>query len=233
MLIADSIGKRYGGRWVIRSATLRALRGQFRALVGRNGAGKSTLLKIAAGVLAADNGTVHFDGAHLQDPHLSRLARAGLFYLPDFDLLSNSLSVQAHLRAAAHTGRKGDTAKIVDMLRLEPLLRRRPYALSSGERRRAELAVAVLRRPRCLLADEPLRSIAPLDADLLLSVFRRLAADGCAVVVTGHEVPALFDAVDHVSWCTDGTTYELGPPSLAATHERFRSMYLGRPVPGA
>jgi lipopolysaccharide export system ATP-binding protein len=107
------------------------------------------------------------------------------------------------------------------------LLDRRPPTLSGGERRRAELAAALVRRPTCLVADEPFRGIAPLDAELLTAAYRALAVDGCAVVVTGHEAPTLFDAADRVVWCTDGTTYELGSPEAARRSERFCSEYLG------
>ena len=58
-------------------------------------------------------------------------------------------------------------------------------------------------------------------------VFRDLASDGAAVVITGHEVPSLLDVAHHVSWCTSGTTYELGPPAEATRHEAFRREYLG------
>lgn len=227
MLVADSIGKRYGDRWVIRAATLRALPGQVRALVGRNGIGKSTLLKIAAGVLAPDYGTVHFAGNCVVHPSLPRMARAGLFYLPDHDLLSEGLSVEDHLRSAAHGRRREDIGRVVTELRLDAVRHSRPWQLSGGERRRTEFAVAMLRHPRCLLADEPLRGIAPLDTELLLSVMRRMAGNGCAVVVSGHEIAALIGAADHLTWCTDGTTYELGSPGAAVAHVRFRQMYLG------
>ena len=104
---------------------------------------------------------------------------------------------------------------------------RLPPSLSGGELRRAELAAAVVRRPRCLLADEPFRGVAPRDAEALVGVLRRLARDGCAVVATGHEVPTLFDAADHVTWCTGGMTYDLGPPDAARAHHEFRRGYLG------
>ncbi|MHB1224278.1 MAG: ATP-binding cassette domain-containing protein [Gemmatimonadaceae bacterium] len=103
----------------------------------------------------------------------------------------------------------------------------RPRALSGGELRRAGFAAALVRRPTCLLADEPLRGVAPRDAGLLMAVLRRLADDGCAVVLTGHDVPALMDAADHVTWCTGGMTYELGSPAVARTHDAFRREYLG------
>lgn len=227
MLTADSIGKRYGTRWVLRAATLRAVPGEVRALIGRNGAGKSTLFRIAAGLLRADYGIVRCDDTVFLHPRLPMLARRGLFVLPDHDLLSNSLTVGAHLELAAATfGHLVDRA-MVHMLALRDHLGKRPWQLSGGELRRAEVAVAVARRPRYFLADEPLRGIAPIDAERLLRVFGSMAADGCAVVVTGHEVRTLLGAVDHVTWCTDGTTYELGPPAAASANERFQRQYLG------
>ncbi|HSA56368.1 MAG TPA: ATP-binding cassette domain-containing protein [Gemmatimonadaceae bacterium] len=227
MLTADSIGKRYGTRWVLRAATLRAVPGQVRALVGRNGAGKSTLLRIAAGLRRADYGIVRCDDTTLLHPRLPALARRGLFMLPDHDLLSNALTVGAHLALAAGTfGREADEA-MLDTLGLRDHLGKRPWQLSGGECRRAEVAVALMRRPRYLLADEPLRGIAPIDAELLLRVFSRMADGGCAVVVTGHELGTLLAAVDHVTWCTDGTTYELGPPATAVNDSRFQRHFLG------
>jgi ABC-type lipopolysaccharide export system ATPase subunit len=110
---------------------------------------------------------------------------------------------------------------------VEHLLGRCPRSFSAGELRRAELAVAIARAPAVLIADEPYRGFAPADHDVLTSIFRKLAAGGCAVVVTGHEVSALLDVADHIAWCTDGTTYELGRPSAACEHERFRQCYLG------
>jgi ABC-type lipopolysaccharide export system ATPase subunit len=104
---------------------------------------------------------------------------------------------------------------------------RRPHQLSGGERRRAEVAAVFVRKPRCLLADEPYRGVAPNDAEDLTKAFSALASSGVAIVVTGHEVPTLLDAADHVTWCTSGTTYELGPPATAIHNEAFRRGYLG------
>lgn len=227
LLVADCVGKRYGQRWVLHSASLRATAGELRALLGRNGAGKSTLLKIAAGMLEPDSGVVRQNGRAIERARLVDLARARLCYVPDHDLLSSAFSIREHLEfaAAEHTG--ATVATVAEQLRIDHRLGARPHELSSGERRRAEVAFAVLRRPTCLLADEPLRNLAPIDAEALLTVFRALAAGGCAVVITGHEVPALLAHAHHVTWCTAGTTYELGPPFMARTEERFVRDYLG------
>jgi lipopolysaccharide export system ATP-binding protein len=227
VLVADCVAKRFNDRWVLHSASLRATRGELRALLGRNGTGKSTLLKIAAGIVRPDSGTVRFQGAVRERPTLPVLAREGLCFVPDHELLSNAFSLREQLDFARHPNDVGGIERVAERLNLGHLLASRPFELSSGERRRAEIAFALLRQPVCMLADEPLRNVSPIDAEGLLQVFREIAHDGCAVVITGHEVPALLAAVDHITWCTAGTTYEMGPPFMARTDERFMRDYLG------
>ena len=232
VLVADCIARRFGGRAVLTAATLRAESGMVTALLGRNGEGKSTLLRIAAGIIAADAGAVHFRGTVYERPRLSLLARRGLYLLADRDMLSTSFTIDDQLRLIARRFRAGEreaavVAEAAETAGVAHRLEARPFQLSGGEYRRAELAMAFARRPVCLLADEPFRGIAPRDAEALVGLFRAIAAVGCAVCVTGHEVWTLFDAADRVTWCTNGTTYELGPPDLARTEPRFRAGYLG------
>jgi lipopolysaccharide export system ATP-binding protein len=227
ILVADSVGKSYGDRRVLTSASLRAVSGELRVLFGCNGIGKSTLLKIAAGWIAPDTGAVHFAGHVYLAPRLQHLASAGLFYLPDQDLLSNAFTVRSQLEMIREQFDGGDVFQAASQLGVAAQLDKRPFELSGGELRRAELAAVLVRRPTCLLADEPYRGIAPKDAEELTRTFTEFAADGMAVVITGHEVHTLLDAADHVSWCTSGTTYELGPPAVAVQRPAFRQEYLG------
>ena len=226
LLVAESIGKRFGGHAVLTAATLRVEPGVITVLVGRNGVGKSTLLKITAGWMRPDYGAVHFRGRCHLPARLHRLAEEGLFYLPDRELLSPGLSVREHLECVARRWGGRELEKVVRITGLAEALAERPRILSEGERRRAELAVALLRRPACLLADEPYRGLAPYDAETLCACFRELAEAGCGLVISGHEVPALWSVADRVVWCTDGTTYELGSPTAAANDWRFRQGYL-------
>ena len=225
VLIADCVSKSFGARRVLSAASLRAHPGQVRVLFGRNGIGKSTLLKIAAGVIVADSGTVHVNGRALLRPSLPQLAKAGVFYLPDHDLLSPAFTLGEQLRFFEQRFGALSAREAARLARVEEHLAQRPRALSGGELRRAELALALARQPCCLLADEPLRGIAPIDHDILSNIFREMAAAGCAVVVTGHEVQSLLAVADHITWCTSGTTYELGSPGEALTHEAFRLEY--------
>ena len=226
VLVAECIGKRFGSRAVLTAATLRAERGCVTALVGRNGIGKSTLVKIAAGWIRPDHGTVQFQGRVYEHAKLHRLADAGLFYLPDRALLSPGFSVREHLDSVTRRWGRADLPEVIRLTGLAAHLEQRSPALSEGEQRRAELALALLRGPACLLADEPYRGLAPLDRETLTASLRYLAQGGCAVVVTGHEVPTLWDVADRVVWCTDGTTYDLGSPEAAAEDWRFRQGYL-------
>lgn len=227
ILVADSIAKSYGERRVLTSATLRAVPGQIRVLFGRNGEGKSTLLKVAAGWLQPDGGTVQIAGEPMDRATLPRLARRGLFYLPDHDLLSNAFTVRRQLELLRLQFDGGDVAEATSRMGVAGHLDRRPAQLSGGELRRAELAAVLVRRPTCLLADEPYRGVAPKDAEELSAAFRALALEGTAIVITGHEAPTLLDVADHVTWSTSGTTYELGPPGIARKHEAFAREYLG------
>jgi lipopolysaccharide export system ATP-binding protein len=227
ILRADSIAKAFGGKRVLSSATLRAVPGEVRVLFGRNGIGKSTLLKIAAGCLVPDAGAVHFGDRVYESATLSTLAGAGLFYLPDRSLLSSAFSVGHQLEMFRRQFNGADITDAATQLGIADQLDKHPKELSGGERRRAELAAVLVRRPTCLLADEPFRGITPRDAEDFTRVFVDLAANGMAVVITGHDVPALLQAAHHVSWCTSGTTYELGPPPVAMRHDGFRRDYLG------
>lgn len=227
VLRADSIGKSFGEHHVLTAATLRLVAGQVTYLVGRNGCGKSTMLRVTAGSLAADHGTVFYKGQAYLRPRWHVLARQGFCYLPDRELLSPNRTVGQHLDAVRRQfGLAGD-GRAVELCRLEPLLNRRCGTLSTGERRRAEVATAVVRGPDCLLADEPYRNLAPRDRGIVAAAFRDLASRGCAVLVTGHEVEDLVLSVDSIVWCTDGTTYELGPPTVALTDWRFVRTYIG------
>jgi ABC-type multidrug transport system ATPase subunit len=227
VLRADSIGKAFAGRSILTAATLRAHAGEISFLVGRNGCGKSTLLNIATGALQADYGIVTFKGRAYLRQRWHVLARQGLYYLPDRDLLAPSRTVRQHLTAVTRhfgVGNAEAAARVCDVVQF---LDRRCGDLSTGERRRVEVATAIAREPECLLADEPLRHIDPRDRMLVARAFQYMSSRGCAVVITGHDVEDLFDLADSVVWCTDGTTHELGTPAVAATNWRFAATYLG------
>lgn len=227
LLTAQSIGKSFWLTEVLKAATLWCDAGCITALMGRNGSGKTTLLKIAAGRLRADYGTTHFAGEVFERPRARALVHSGLFYLPDRGLLSTVGTVRDHLDVVCRRfGTDGleDTAEI---LGITHVLDVRTYKLSGGERRRTELAMMLLRKPTCVLADEPMAGLTPRDRLVVAEALRTLARDGAGLVVTGHDVPDLFEVADHVTWMAAGTTHQIGTPAEARKHDQFVREYLG------
>ncbi len=227
ILRAEGIGRSFGRFEVLKAASLWAEPGKIVTLMGRNGAGKTTLIKIAAGWLRADYGVVHFDGIAMERPQLARLARAGLFYIPQEQLLSPTFTVQQHIEAVAARFGSDEVEYAVEATRLGGVLPQRPSTLSGGERMRASLALGLVRKPACLIIDEPFRGVSPLDQEILSTALLRLAGSGVAVVTSGHDTRPLLAVSDSIIWCVAGTTHHLGTPAEAVEHRQFVREYLG------
>lgn len=227
LFVADCYGKTFGTREVLKAATVWAVPGSVTVLFGRNGSGKSTLIRAALGLIRSEFGLVRYDGVTHLKPRLHRLARKGLMYLPDRGLLSRRRTLRwHHAQLSRQLGRALDPGTL-DAVMATPLLDQRWSQMSGGERRRADLSLVLARRPRCLVADEPLAGIAPGDQEVVAGTLRALADDGCAVLVTGHDVEALMSFSDDVVWVVSGTTHWLGSPVSARDHFQFRQEYLG------
>jgi ABC-type multidrug transport system ATPase subunit len=225
-LAIESVWKQFGRRPVLRNASVWAYAGAVTVLFGRNGEGKSTLLRCGLGLLRKEVGVTILGNRRHHHPSLAGLARDGLFFLPDRDLFSPQLPVRAHLRALLARFPEAVPARLEALVQDPAMLDRHAWQLSGGERRRAEVGFAGARGPVVLVADEPLRGLAPLDGQAVADYLRTLAAEGCAVLVTGHEARALLDIADHVVWMTGGTTHHLGTRDAALAHDQFRENYL-------
>ena len=226
-LRAEGIGKSFGRVEVLKSASMWGESGKVTTLLGRNGAGKTTLLKIAAGVLRPDYGVISLFGDVRENQSLPRLARSGLMFVPQTQLVSPAYRVRDHLRALAATfGSEGITEAISEM-RIEALLDQTVRSLSGGERMRVSLALALARAPKVLIVDEPLVRLSPHNQEDVGNSLRTLAEKGAAVITSGHDARVLFKISDAIIWCVAGTTHHLGTPTDALAHSQFRREYLG------
>jgi ABC-type multidrug transport system ATPase subunit len=195
--------------------------------MGRNGAGKTTLMRIAAGWLRPDYGVVHFSGIVTQRPRLARLAEAGLFFVPQEQLLSEKFTVRRHIEAVAAVFGANHVDAAIEETRIEALLDQPVWELSGGERMRASLALGIVRRPVCLIIDEPLIRTSPQDQETLSTAMRSLAEKGVAIVTSGHDARPLLALSDAIIWCVAGTTHHIGTPQEALRHTQFMREYLG------
>jgi ABC-type multidrug transport system ATPase subunit len=224
------MGKQFRGRVVLKAASFRAHAGRITALMGVNGAGKTTLLRMSVGRVRADYGRVLFRGEYLSRPSLPALAQRGVFFGSQASAVTRLFTVRDHLRMMVATfgrSRPEELSEVVEEMRLGEFLDRKPKRISGGERQRTSLAMALLRRPLCLLMDEPFAGVAPRDRPLMAAGLRRLRREGCAVVISGHDVADLLDVADEVVWVAAGTTHSLGAPEDARRHGQFQREYLG------
>ena len=221
------MSKSFGGRAVLKAASFWAREGQVTTLLGRNGSGKTTLLRIAVGEVQPQGGVVRYLSKVYSHPRLPVLARRGLYYMEERGRLPGTFKVGEQLGFICRRYSRRSLEEVVDALSLEGLLERKFHELSGGEGRRVALAAALVRKPRCLLADEPFLGITPKDQEVVATVLQELAAEGTAVVTTGHEVSALLETADEVIWCVAGTTHGLGRPEQARSHPEFVRDYLG------
>jgi ABC-type multidrug transport system ATPase subunit len=227
LFVADSFGKTFGRMEVLKGATAWATPGTVSVLFGRNGSGKTTLIKAALGLIRAEYGLVKYDGEAYLRPKLHRLARLGLMYLPDRGLLCRRRTLRWHHRLLSMQMDRGADPEALKTMMVESLLDLTEEKMSGGEKRRADLSLVLARRPRCLVADEPFAGIAPSDREMVSAGIRGLADEGCAVLVTGHDVDDLMELSDDVVWVVGGTTHWLGSPESAKDHFQFKQEYLG------
>jgi ABC-type multidrug transport system ATPase subunit len=217
----------FGETEALKSAALWAEPGKVTVLLGRNGSGKTTLMKVAAGELRPDQGVVSMAGNASERHRLHELARLGLMYLPQEQLGVPSYRVRdlfGAIELAFEVSRADEAIEAVD---LGHLLNQRVGSLSRGERVRLSVGLALARRPTVLIADEPLGGLAPTDQEAIARRLRDLAAQGAAVVTSGHDTRVLLGHADVVIWSVAGTTHYLGPPGEAVEHWQFRREYLG------
>ena len=226
-LRAEGIGKSFGRVQALKAASLWGEAGKVTTLLGRNGAGKTTLMKIAAGVLRPDYGVVSLVGDARENHSLARLARLGLMYVPQEQLISPAYRVRDHLRSLATTFGSAGIEGAISEMRIESLLDQRVASLSGGERMRVSLALALARAPKVLIVDEPLIRLSPHNQEDLANSLRTLADRGAAVITSGHDARVLLSISDVILWCVAGTTHHIGTPTEALAHSQFRREYLG------
>jgi ABC-2 type transport system ATP-binding protein len=206
MLSADGLGKRYGTRWALRDCTLEIPEGSVTALVGPNGAGKTTLLQLAIGLLAPTEGSIEVLGSAPRREPLAVLPQVG-FVAQDHPL-PGRFSIDETLRLGAKLNPTWDDAlarRRIDELGLS--LDQRVSTLSGGQQSQVALTLALAKRPRLLLLDEPVASLDPLARrEFLNSVVQAVSDDELTVVLSSHIVADLERICDRIVILAHGRT---------------------------
>lgn len=232
-LVAQSLGKSFRKRPVLRNVTLSVQRGEAVALLGPNGAGKTTCFYCLTGLIAPDYGVITMDGHDITALPMYRRARLGIGYLPQEASIFRGLTVENNIRAALevtephHHRREEYLEELLAEFSIEHLRRASAMTLSGGERRRVEIARALASRPSFILLDEPLAGIDPIALGDIRDLVAHLKDRGIGVLITDHNVRETLDIVDRAYILHDGGILMEGPPSEIVAHEAVRRVYLG------
>jgi ABC-2 type transport system ATP-binding protein len=220
-LHASGLGKRYRQRWALRDCSLQIPEGRIAGLVGPNGAGKSTLLNLAVGLLAPDTGSITvLDGAPASGP--AQLAKVG-FVAQDTPVYAG-LSVGDHLRFGAHLNPGWDAAyaeRRLERLDLDPA--QKAGKLSGGQKAQLALTLAIAKRPRLLILDEPVASLDPLARrEFLQDLMEAVAEYEVSVILSSHLVSDLERVCDYLVVLAASRVQIAGDvDALIASHHRL------------
>jgi len=242
MLEITSLTKTFGALRATDGVTLKVEEGETHAIIGPNGAGKTTLIGQLAGDLRPDAGTIRFAGADISRLGPARRAALGIarsFQITsvfrEFTALDNvALAVQAHAghsfrfwRAAAGDQRLREPARaVLEEVGLGPRADLPAAALSHGERRALELAMALASRPRLLLLDEPMAGMGPADSAAMVQLLARLKGR-LSIVLVEHDMDVVFALADRIAVMVYGRIIATGAPAEIRADPEVRRAYLG------
>ncbi len=217
MIRVQDIRKQYGATLAVNGVSLVVPDGVVTGLLGPNGAGKTTTIRAITGLVRPDAGRVEVDG--LDVARQPRPARARLGVVPETIGVYDHLTVREHIEYSAQLQGLDDaltrvrTDNLLAQMGLLPLSGRRAAGLSMGERRRLALARALVHQPHNLVFDEPTNGLDVMSAREVRREIKRLAAGGCAVLVSSHVMPEVAMLCDRVIVMARGTIVAAGTPA--------------------
>ena len=232
-LQASDLRKRYGQRDVVRGVSLDVLQNEIVGLLGPNGAGKTTTFYMIIGIQKPTSGAVYFNGSDIASWPLHERARHGLSYLPQESSVFRKLSVYDNLRIILeYTGlskadQRRKAEQLLEEFRIEHLRNSLASYLSGGERRRLEIARALIREPKFVLLDEPFAGIDPLAVDDIQNLIVALKQRGIGVLISDHNVRETLRICDRAYLLHEGKVIVQGTPQDLVSDSKARRVYLG------
>src|SRR5579884_4010319 len=233
ILEALDLSKTYRGRKVVDNVSLWVEQGEVVGLLGPNGAGKTTTLYMMVGLVSPDSGSVLLEKEEITRMPMYQRARHGITYLPQEPSVFRKLSVEENLMAILQTmplsaaERRNRLNQRIEQLGLETVRHSKGYMLSGGERRRVEIARALVIEPHFLLLDEPFSGIDPIQVLELQKIIFDLKDSGIGILVTDHNVEKTLTVTDRAYIITNGRIFRAGAPGDLSSDPEVRRVYLG------
>jgi len=235
MTLLETFGlvKKYSGRVVVNEISITIPQRSIVGLLGRNGAGKTTTFRMIMGMVIPDGGQVVFEGRDITTLPMYKRARLGVGYLSQEPSIFQRLSVRDNLYAILETmslataerNRKADM--LIDRFSLGEVANSQGRFLSGGERRKLEIARAMVTDPSLILLDEPFSGVDPIAVEELQHEIRRLVASGVSILITDHNVERTLEVVDKAYIIDHGKVIGAGSAAEIVRNPLVRKNYLG------
>jgi len=232
-LRAVNLEKSYRLKQVVVGVSVEVRSGEVVGLLGPNGAGKTTTFSLILGLVPQDGGRIYLDGEDITGYPMYLRAQKGICLLPQEASAFRKLTVEENLLAIMET-RPGGMAQAHSLLLktlkdfgLERVAKSKAVTLSGGERRRLEIARAMMTQPRFMLLDEPFTGIDPLAIQDLQRIIRSLKEAGLGLLITDHSVRETLKITDRAYIIDKGTILCEGTPSDIVCSAEVRKSYLG------
>jgi lipopolysaccharide export system ATP-binding protein len=232
-LEATSLLKRFGQRTVVDGVTVQVRPGEIVGLLGPNGAGKTTTFNMIVGLVHADEGHISLNGVEITRWPMHKRALAGLGYLPQEASAFRNLSVEDNLRLVletrnlSHSEINGIAESVLRQFGLLDVRRSLASTLSGGERRRVEVARAIVLKPAILLLDEPFTGLDPIATEDVRTLISSLRVEGFGLLLTEHNVRETLSLVDRAYIIHRGQVLTAGPAGVVANDPLARRFFFG------
>jgi len=234
MLEVRGLVKIYGSRRVVDGVDFEVYSGEIVGLLGPNGAGKTTCFRMTCGMIQPNAGTVRLGGIDVTGWPMYRRARdGGMGYLAQESSIFRKLSVQDNLLGVMELlgmGRKARRKRCDELLQqfdIAHLRKSLAMSLSGGERRRLEIARALVSNPKIIMLDEPFTGIDPVTVASIQEIIRRLRYNGIAILITDHQVRETLQITDRSYVIRRGKVLCHGSPQEVLDHPDARKYYFG------
>ena len=233
-----SLIKKYSGRVVVDDVSITVKQRSIVGLLGRNGAGKTTSFRMAVGMIVPDGGSVIFEGTDITKLPMYKRARLGMGYLSQEPSVFQRLSVRDNLLAILETisitskERHSKADELIEQFALGEVWDSQARFLSGGERRKLEIARAMVTNPSLILLDEPFSGVDPIAVEELQLEIRRLVASDVSILITDHNVERTLEVSDKAYIIDHGKIIAHGAPAEIINNELVKKSYLGSTFKG-
>jgi len=238
LLETRGLVKKYSGRTVVNEVSISIAHRSIVGLLGRNGAGKTTAFRMIMGMITPKAGSVIFEGREITKLPMYKRARIGIGYLSQEPSIFQRLTVRDNLRAILETmsitkaERDTRAAALIKRFSLSEVAGSQGRFLSGGERRKLEIARAMVTNPSLVLLDEPFSGVDPIAVQDLQHQIRQLVAAGVSLLITDHNVERTLEVVDKAYIIDHGQVIGAGTPGEIIRNEVIRKSYLGNTFTG-